>query len=585
MKLRTAPRLRAALLWPLVAAVGIVAPLTWFVANAPLETGIATLLLDTVKLLLPLAARATELEPRETHQVLRELGSAHAIRITLIADDGKVLAESSLPWEQMLAMDDHGTRPEVLAALSAGSGTSVRRSDTLERYFAYAAQTFRGADDRLYILRLARPLEQAHLLRRNLAAVLLLAVASGLAILAPIFWWLHRGFFQPLREILQGAGRLAGGDFSVRVESPPSGELEPLAASLNHLAEEVEARIEMLASERNELREILGNMSEPVMVTDPSGRVRRANAAAEKLFEDAGHVFGRQASELDPALGTLVARAFDSGRAESAELQLGCPEPRAHAVLASPLPDGHGAVVAARDLTDTLRLAEIHRDLVANVSHELKTPLTAIRGYAETLEDGALAKPRVAAKFVTRILEQCVRLESLLGDLLILARLESHGMTEQPVPVDLSHAAQQAVDALAESARQRGVALELDMAEGLPRLSGYPEELRTLLLNLIENGIKYNREGGSVTVELTNHEGRVELVVQDNGIGIPQDALDRIFERFYRVDKGRSREQGGTGLGLALVKHAVRIHGGSIAVESTLGAGTTFRIRLPVPPP
>ena len=581
MKLPAPPRLRVALLWPLLAAVGIVAPLTWFVATAPLEPGIATLLLDTVQILLPEAARAAELKPRDVYDSIRELGAESAIRITLIAEDGTVLAESSLPWERMLAMDDHGTRPEVLAALAAGAGTSVRRSDTLGRYFAYAARTFHGAGGQLYVLRLARPVEQVHLLRRTLTALLLLAVVSGLAILAPISWWLHRGLFRPLRQILEASKTLAAGEFSARVVVPPSAELGTLAGSLNRLAEEVETQLDLLASERNELREILASMSEAVMVTDTRGRVRLANTTAERLFEAEGPIVERRAAELEPGLGALVARALTSDRAESAELGLGRADPRAHAVLVSPLPDGRGAVVAARDLTETLRLAEVRRDLVANVSHELKTPLTAIRGYAETLEDGALARPQVAEGFVARILEQCVRLESLLGDLLVLARLESRGVAEQPETVDLHHTARQAVEALGESARQREVALTLQASDGLPQVPGHPEELLRLMLNLIENSIKYNRRGGHLDVALLDRGHEVELEVRDDGIGIPEAALERIFERFYRVDKGRAREQGGTGLGLAIVKHVVRSHGGSIAVESTLGTGTTFRVRLP----
>ncbi|MCG8459514.1 MAG: ATP-binding protein, partial [Holophagales bacterium] len=200
---------------------------------------------------------------------------------------------------------------------------------------------------------------------------------------------------------------------------------------------------------------------------------------------------------------------------------------------------------------------------------------------ADTLEDGALAKPAVAAGFVARILEQCSRLEALLGDLLALARLESRGEEQRPEPVDLARAARQAVEALAESARQRNVALELSLPDHLPRVPGRPEELLRLLLNLIENGIKYNRAGGRVLVTLTAGPGEVVLEVRDGGIGIPENALERIFERFYRVDKGRAREQGGTGLGLAIAKHTVRAHGGRIEVESTLGKGSTFRAHLP----
>lgn len=235
----------------------------------------------------------------------------------------------------------------------------------------------------------------------------------------------------------------------------------------------------------------------------------------------------------------------------------------------------------ARDLKKTLRLSEIRRDLVANVSHELKTPLTAIRGYAETLQDGALEEPGVALGFVGSILEQCARLEALLRDLLTLSRLEGREKPHTLESVDLSHLARHAVEVLSPQSRARQVEVSLDIPATLPAIAGDREELERLFLNLVENAIKYNRRGGRVEVRLVAGEDEVLLEVEDDGIGIPEDALGRVFERFYRVDKGRARDQGGTGLGLSIVKHAARAHGGRVEVDSRLGEGSVFRVYLP----
>jgi two-component system phosphate regulon sensor histidine kinase PhoR len=221
----------------------------------------------------------------------------------------------------------------------------------------------------------------------------------------------------------------------------------------------------------------------------------------------------------------------------------------------------------------------MRRDFVANVSHELKTPLSAIRGYAETLREGALDDPPASRRFVERILAQCARLQALLDDLLTLSRLESVEQTPSCEPVDLDALARRAVELVAPLAQQREVTLESSGAGG--SLLGDPDALERMLLNLLENAIKYNRAGGKVDLSLSANDGAAEITVEDTGIGISPETLPRIFERFYRVDKGRSRDQGGTGLGLAIVKHVAQTHGGKVDVESELGKGTRFRVTLP----
>ncbi len=591
MKLfRLSPRLRFALVWPVLAAVGVAAPLLWFLVTGPLEQGTATLLLDTVEILWPQAAAALDLEGAETQEAIRNLAATGSIRVTLIEGSGRVVADSSLTWDEVELMENHGARPEVRMAFASGRGTSVRRSSTTGLSYAYAAGSFTTRDGRSYVLRLARPVEQVRFLRRNLAGALFVGLATALVVLGPISWWLNRELFRPLQRIIAGAERLAAGELDSRVVVPDAHELATLATGLNHLAGEVETQLRLLSTERDHLREILVSMSEGVLVVDAEGRVRLTNSVFRQLFELGEDPGGRPAAELlgQPELSELIAAALgvrpsrsDATPALSAELDL--QEPRRNlSLLASPLPEGHGAVVVVRDVTRELRLAKARRDLVANVSHELKTPLTAIRGYAETLEDGALEQPPVARRFTGSILEQCARLEALLRDLLTLSRLDSRQQSPPArEPVDLVELARSAVEMLAVRARKAEVELTLEAAEGLPSVTGERDELERLLLNLIENAIKYNRPGGEVKVSLEERDSEVVLQVLDTGIGIPEAALERIFERFYRVDKGRARDQGGTGLGLSIVKNVARSHGGRVEVESRLGEGSAFRVSLP----
>jgi two-component system, OmpR family, phosphate regulon sensor histidine kinase PhoR len=247
---------------------------------------------------------------------------------------------------------------------------------------------------------------------------------------------------------------------------------------------------------------------------------------------------------------------------------------------ARPLPSG-GAVLVIHDLTDLRRLEAVRRDFVANVSHELKTPLAAIRGYAETLRDGALDEPPTARRFTERILNQCQRLQELLDDLLTLSRLEGLAPALERETVDLGAVVRHAVELLSPAAREKRVAIEVDALPVLPLL-GDSDGIERLLLNLLDNAIKYNRAGGRVMVRLSQTDGEALLEVSDTGIGIPPESLPRIFERFYRVDKGRAREEGGTGLGLAIVKHVVTAAGGRVEATGARGEGLTVRCVFPV---
>lgn len=330
------------------------------------------------------------------------------------------------------------------------------------------------------------------------------------------------------------------------------------------------------------------SIPEAIAVTNQQGRVVEANPAFRRLFRVEVEVEGRDLTELTghKELELLVLDTLAGGGTrmleidQKIEIANGRPGSRHLVVSCTVLQDGSGAVLTARDITDSVLLGQIRRDLVANVSHEIKTPLTAIRGFAETLRDGALAEPETAIRFTDRILQQCDRLQALLADLLTLSRLERSEVPAERLRVQLAELLKEAAETLQPVAEERNVDLTTRL-EARPELDGDPEALSELCLNLIDNAIKYNEEGGRVEALLTCRDGDIVLSVSDTGRGIPESALSRIFERFYRVDRGRSRKEGGTGLGLAIAKHAAELHGGRIEVESTLGRGSTFRVFLP----
>ncbi len=347
---------------------------------------------------------------------------------------------------------------------------------------------------------------------------------------------------------------------------------------MNRLAETAETQFAAVRSERDHLQSILASMSEGVLVVGPDARVSSVNPAFRRLFDLTGEVSGKPLLEISrqPELGRVVAETLRQGGPQSGQIELQVPERRTLLLASAALAGGErGAVVVARDTTELTRVADMRRDFVANVSHELKTPLAAIRGYAETLRDGALEEVETARRFTDRLLWQCRRLQALLDDLLTLSRLESIGqiMAHGREPVDLSALAQRAVEMLASAAREKRIRLEVS-EQPLPRIKGDADGLERLLVNLLDNAIKYNRPGGEVQLRLAVADGKAVIAVSDTGIGIPPEALGRIFERFYRVDKGRAREEGGTGLGLAIVKHLAQSHGGYVEVESRMGRGT-----------
>jgi signal transduction histidine kinase len=427
------------------------------------------------------------------------------------------------------------------------------------------------------VVRVAASLDQVdevvHRAQRSviLAALLALVVGSALAFIAA------RSIARPLTGITAAAGAMAAGS---EPRFPRSGvpDIDALIRALRQMHEQLDERFEELRRERAESAALVESMVEGVIAADRRGRIMTANEAAHRLL---GYEPRATLPELPQLFRSKGAReVVDSVRAGRAvagqEVELD-----GHTLLMSgrPLPTG-GAVLVLHDLTPLRRLEAVRRDFVANVSHELKTPLTSISGYAETLLTDSPA-PETAHRFLEVILANARRMQALVDGLLDLSRIESGGWKPRPELMKLTAVARETWAALAERAAARGVALTLQVRAEEDRIGADPDALRQVLSNLFDNALRYTPPGGTITVRGIRDDGGLVVSVSDTGSGVPRDHLPRIFERFYRADPSRSREEGGTGLGLAIVKHLVEAHGGHVEAESELGAGTTIRCRFP----
>lgn len=578
------PKLRLAPLWPALAALLTASVFLWFLLPGVLERTASVQLFNALRILAPIVQQRAADPGADPRLWLRQLAAGSGLRLTLIASDGSVLADSSVEPGQIGSLENHSARPEVVGALAQGSAMAVRPSTTTGHIYVYVAQSLTGPRGERLVLRLAEPLEELQALRGRLAAALALALLAAALSLGVTSLWLDRRLFQPLSRLIEDARKVAAGS-AARVDVPDEDELAALALALNHLAATAEEQFGAVRRERDHLQEILASMSEGVLVVDRDARALMINPAFCRLFHLEGDFAGRPVLEIvrQPALARLIEDSLRLGEPQSGQIELLSPERRTLLLAGAPLLGGdRGAVVVARDTTELTRVADMRRDFVANVSHELKTPLAAIRGFAETLRDGALEEPATAERFTDRILVQCRRLQALLDDLLTLSRLEGVDSALEREPMDLAAVIRRAVELLAAGAREKKVEVQIETGEGLSAVSGDPDGLERLLLNLLDNAIKYNRPGGKVMVRLSRSDGEAVLEVEDTGIGIPPESIPRLFERFYRVDKSRAREEGGTGLGLAIVKHVAQAHGGQVEVESRAGRGSTFRVRLPV---
>jgi two-component system phosphate regulon sensor histidine kinase PhoR len=521
----------------------------------------------------------------------RRLAAALGVRVTVIAPDGAVLGESERSSE---TLGNHSGRSEVRDALATGTGHAVRTSGTVGERLVYAAWR-QTAGTNIRLVRLATPLDAVEVgvwqLVVGLATGLALAAALGLG--AALL--LSRRMLRRIQRLVDFARELGAGGGPSYLAPERNDDLGLLEGRLAEMAADVAATIGRLRIEQERLEAILRGMVEGVLVTDLGGNVVLMNARARALLALPPGLAerGRPLVELarDPGLAELMHDLAGGASIASRDVVLG--SARTLQVNAARLRDADGRVfgfvLVLHDVTELRRLEVVRRDFVANVSHELRTPLTAIKGYAETLLGPAGDDRETARRFLTVIDRHSERLGRLIDDLLTLSDLELGRTALRIAPLAVGAAVDDVLQILGERFNRAGVTVEAEIAPGTPAVLVDGDRLRQVLINLVDNAVKYTPAGGRIAVRAApvrdgQHRGMVEIAVEDTGIGIPTGDLPRLTERFFRVDKARSRELGGTGLGLAIVKHIVQAHGGVLEIVSTLGHGTVVRTYYPSAP-
>ncbi len=504
---------------------------------------------------------------------LNEYGEKVGVRVTVIDPEGVVLADSE---RDAKSMENHRFRPEISQALRGRRGRSLRYSTTVKEDMLYVALPLARNGRAEGVLRLSLFVRDINILLWAVRRDIGLAVAIVISLSLVGAFAFSRSLTRPLGEFMKASQMIAAGDFNAVVKVRSSDEWKDLAASFNSMTSEVKMLFEDLRKRKEELDNIMESMQEGLVVLDGVGRVVLANRSAKALI-DQGAPEGKyfwEVVRMTPFFD-LVRRIKEERKSLAAEVLFG---ERSILCRASFLPSQDGIVVTFHDLSEMQNLARMKKDLVLNVSHELRTPLTAIKGYAETLED-AVDEP--ARSHVLTIIRHTDRLIKIVEDLSTLASLEERPMALEVEKIDLNEVAENVLRIFEPMAREKNLELRLEAEPYLPAVDGDRFRLEQMLVNLVDNAVKYT-EKGSVRVAIRKEKGRLALEITDTGIGIPDEDQARIFERFYIVDKSRSRKVGGTGLGLSIVKHIVSLHGGEVICQSRVGSGSKFTVLLPL---
>ncbi|MEM7436005.1 MAG: ATP-binding protein [Myxococcota bacterium] len=518
-------------------------------------------------------AAAALLEGRDPEVVAERIGADYGAWV-IVVEGGEVVGDTGFDSVALRDARAFLARPPDEGKQDVNFGRE-QLGDQGREFFVYWQDVGEGLR-----VQAMRSTEQADAMRSSVRELMLVAGALALIIGVALTWALSRAIVVPARQLTEVADSLARGDLSVRTFSERDDELGDIGRSLDRLADELNERISSLHAQENRIRTMLDSMVEAVFVTDSVGRIVLTNTALDRIA--VGEALGKAPSEVlrSEALQDAV-RSARHGDAVSVDLVFGANgKARSYTTVVASLPGKTGVVGVLHDVTKQKLADRVRRDFVANASHELRTPLTAIRGFAETLKAGALQDPDSANRFVDVILRHTLRLQALVNDLVALSRAESPEQEYELAAVDIAESVRDVVHGLEAQAKTRGIELKLERMDALPSVVANHRALDQVLINLIDNAIKYTPDGEQIVVRATSDEDTVTLDVQNTGPGIPPDQLGRIFERFYRVDAGRSREMGGTGLGLSIVRHLVARMGGTIEAQSEPGEWTRFRLRL-----
>jgi two-component system phosphate regulon sensor histidine kinase PhoR len=550
--------------------IGALVALVVFVLDARLRTRIVDESIDALTREASLLA-VTWQPGMRPDSFARATGQALRHRVTLIDSSGTVLGDSEFDSLAVRRLENHRTRPEVQAALRSGTGWNRRVSASAGDEELYVA-----ARTPLGIARVSASMRSIQDLFDRARRDILVGASVAILLAVMLAALFSRSVARPVIELRDVARALAAGDLTRRPSLNAPGEVGDLASALHRLAEQLSGRLEALEAEEALLASLTESLNEGAVAIDARQQVVRINDMARRLLGTKEPVpFPVVTLPRDRTLRDAIAGALAGQVSESLEAEV---NGRDLALTARPLPGG-GAVIALFDLTPMRRLETVRRDFVANVSHELRTPLTVISGFAETLAEDDLP-PERRQQFVDTIVASSRRMQRIVDDLLDLSRIESGGWVPNPALSDVRSIAEEVMLGVTERAEAKGIALHDEIARDACQVYADPTALRQVVGNLVDNAVRHTRQG-HVTVFTRREPGRIVVGVRDTGTGIPPDHLPRIFERFYRVDPGRSREDGGTGLGLAIVRHMVEAHGGRVRAESQVGRGTTIWAEFP----
>ena len=557
-----------------------------FLSDYFLERTIAGLKVQGRIIMGRIAPQLFPLNAGEVDRLCKEIGKSAQIRVTVLLPDGRVIGDSE---KNPADMDNHADRPEVIKAVSGETGSSLRYSRTLQERMMYVALPLRSPERLEAILRVSIPLtevdeELSSIQKRITFGGFLIALFAAL-----VCFYVSRRISRPIEEMRKGAEYFARGDLEYRLSLTGTAETANLAEAINLMAARLESRIEAEVNQRNQIEAVLSSMSEGVIALDMDEHILSFNQAAATMFARLPAAAKNQSLHeiiRNRNLQQFVEKAQKSDIHVKEDIILNQNGERIININASFLRDAKekriGTLLVLNDVTQLRRLEKMRQDFVANVSHEIRTPLTAIKGFVETLQSGAKDNPKEAARFLSIIDKNVNRLGAIIDDLLQLSRIEKDNEANliQLTKTAVKNVIISSIKICKTEAEAKQIEIDFTCDDSLEAMIE-PVLFEQALVNLIDNAVKYSSEKGEIQIKAVKTDSGVSFSIQDNGIGISKKHLPRLFERFYRVDKARSREQGGTGLGLAIVKHIVQAHGGHVTVDSTPGKESTFTIHLP----
>ncbi|MGB7604218.1 MAG: ATP-binding protein [Lutisporaceae bacterium] len=534
--------------------------------------------------MLPEDIQAADIEHIKT--VLREVSDRLDIRITVVDKYGKVIGETS--YDPSL-MENHLQRPEIQDALHGGLGNETRFSSTMNIDFLYIAQPIYKDENVIGIVRLSTPLKEIDGIMRSINNNLIIALIPGLLLSLLLVYIITISITRPIKEIKNAAVDITKGKLDRSINIIRNDEIGELAKAIDFMAASLRDKINSIKDKNTKMEAILSSVVNGIIAVDSNENILFINPMAHQMLNIAEtDIVGKHMLRVirNNKIDNIIKDILKNKSFEESEITINYPSEKIFRLYSNAItyPESDriiGIIIIIQDITEIKNLEKMRSEFVANVSHELKTPLTSIKGFVETLKAGAIEDNDAAVRFLNIIEDEANRLNRLISDILSLSEVENKKSKPRNEIIDTREKIIEIVSLLQNQAVHKSISLNAKIEANVDKLKGDTDQFKQMLINLIDNALKYTPEGGTIEVAAYNLENNVVIRIKDNGIGIPKEHIPRLFERFYRVDKARSRNVGGTGLGLAIVKHIVLQFEGKIEVQSEVGKGTEFILSIP----